>query len=236
MGSADDRPDRSHLVVLVLGSAVLFGGIGAATAGLRHESRLTSAGVWGLWGAAAGAAWYWRSRRATAFRSSFELASQTLTRPERTIAGGPPTAPARRYRNRPALALYAGLGALYLIFALVVTILAEPPPGPLAVLWSPLLLSASLLAATWLTYLDIGPDGLRVRTPRRRHTIAWSDLAEVRLVRRDSHDALMLTTTDGREIRTEAVRVADTGLGHTRAARAFADLEQAWRASSTVDE
>ena len=123
--------------------------------------------------------------------------------------------------------------AVYLGIAAVVRRIVEPPAGPgaLAVIWGVSLLPGWMLALAWFTYLDVGPAGLRIGRLLRRDTIAWSELREVRWLRKDDYDVLLLVRTDGREIKSNAVVVSNMGWGKKRGALVLADIERTWAAA-----
>jgi hypothetical protein len=94
--------------------------------------------------------------------------------------------------------------------------------------WGMTGLAGSFLAAVWLTYTEVGPHGLRVRTPTKLHTISWPDLGEVRSVRESVQDTIVFCTTDGRDVKAAGVAVAHIGLGRRAADRAVHDIERTW--------
>lgn len=49
--------------------------------------------------------------------------------------------------------------------------------------WAFAILAIGFLGSMWLTYTEVGPRGLRVRTPTKLNSISWPDLSEVRWVR-----------------------------------------------------
>jgi hypothetical protein len=74
--------------------------------------------------------------------------------------------------------------------------------------WTPVLLLIPLAVAAWVIRVgvDVGDDGLTVRTLAGRRTVGWSELAGIRVGERGD---LWLVTTGGTEVRLPIMRARD---------------------------
>ena len=74
--------------------------------------------------------------------------------------------------------------------------------------WTPVLLLIPLAVAAWVVRVgvDVGDDGLTARTLVGRRTVAWSELAGIRVGERGD---LWLVTTGGTEVRLPVMRARD---------------------------
>jgi hypothetical protein len=74
--------------------------------------------------------------------------------------------------------------------------------------WGPLVLLLPIAAAAWVLRvgLDIGDDGLTVRSVLGSRRVAWTELAGIRVARRG---ALWLVTTGGTDVRVPVMRARD---------------------------
>jgi hypothetical protein len=176
-------------------------------------------------GAAIGATWHWNARRAKAFRARFEPTEHVLTRPAASVGEDLRT---RRYGNGGV----AGIMTAGLSFAIVAGAALDEAPWAAAGFLAFALLCGATLVGALLTYTEVGVRGLRIRTPRRRLAVSWSELAEVRWDVVAGTYRLVLRTTDGREVTAAGIVIADTGDGRRRAARALAHIEAAWGRSA----
>lgn len=103
--------------------------------------------------------------------------------------------PARLRMNRTAL-IPVGLLALGTI------------PLAFAAPWTPVLLLIPLLIALWVLRVgvDIGADGLTVRSLAGRRRVPWPEVAGIRVAPRGD---LWLVTTAGTEVRMPVMRARD---------------------------
>jgi hypothetical protein len=105
------------------------------------------------------------------------------------------TSPARLRMSRTALLPVA-----------VLTVCAVPlaTAGP----WGPLVLLVPAAVAAWVLRVgvDVGEDGLTVRSLVGRRRVPWSELAGIRVARRGE---LWLVTTGGTEVRLPVMRARD---------------------------
>jgi hypothetical protein len=88
----------------------------------------------------------------------------------------------------------------------VLTVCAVPIAAVLP--WGPLVLLLPIAAAAWVLRvgLDIGDDGLTVRSVVGSRLVAWAELAGIRVADRG---ALWLVTTGGTEVRVPVMRARD---------------------------
>jgi hypothetical protein len=225
------QPSRvADLIGYVLLGGVVFAGVGALMSLFGEESFGEATGAGAVAGMLMGVLWFWQSQRAKTYRAGVDPTSTVLTPSEPAGMNAPPLgyAKARRYRNRAGTALAAVCLVGYAAFTFAVW---EAPDAPIwfrAVVGGMFALTSGWLGAVWLTYTEVGPDGLRVRTPTRRHTVDWSNHSEVRWRREPNADVLLFCTKDGREIKAAGVGVTDMGYGKKRAALAMADIEKTW--------
>src|SRR3712207_8855866 len=81
---------------------------------------------------------------------------------------------------------------------------------PLALVapWTPVLLLVPLTVAAWVVRVgvDVGDRGLTVRGLAGRRTVAWSELAGIRV---DPRGGLWLVTRGGTEVRLPVMRARD---------------------------
>ena len=105
------------------------------------------------------------------------------------------TSPARLRMNRTAL-FPVGLLALCTI------------PLAFAAPWTPVLLLIPLAVAVWVLRagVDIGDDGLTVRSLAGQLQVPWAEVAGIRVARRGE---LWLVTTRGTELRLPVMRARD---------------------------
>ena len=105
------------------------------------------------------------------------------------------TPPARLRMSRTALLPVA-----------VLAVCAVPLAG--AGPWGPLVLLVPAAAAAWVLRVgvDIGDDGLTVRSVFGRRSVPWSELAGIRVARRGE---LWLVTTRQTEVRLPVMRARD---------------------------
>jgi hypothetical protein len=105
------------------------------------------------------------------------------------------TSPARLRMSRTALLPVA-----------VLTVCAVPlaTAGP----WGPLVLLVPAAVAAWVLRVgvDVGEDGLTVRSLVGRRRVPWGELAGIRVARRGE---LWLVTTGGTEVRLPVMRARD---------------------------
>jgi hypothetical protein len=233
VSTADDPSGRASKIRALVGRMLLGAGLLAVLGALTSQLEGESLGEATIGGAVAGLLigvfWFWQSQRAHAYRSSVDPTGTVLTRSNRAGTSTPlRSAKARRYKNRPGTVLASICLVGYAAFVTAVWVAADAPVWVRAFFSGLFLLTSSWLVATWLTYTEVGPNGLKVRTPTRRHAIEWSDLSEVRWQRESNRDVLLFRTKDGREIKAAGVDVTDMGYGKERATRAMADIEQTW--------
>jgi hypothetical protein len=210
--------------------AFLFGALGAA-AGL-FSGDATDGAIGGAFvGVLIGASWYWRFLRAQEYRGSFDPAGRTLTRPERAVTDTPPGNRPVVRRYRASVLLLALAVVSFAGFTTIAILAAGAPKAPAMIalfFWGMVALSGWFLWSVVFTYTEVGPRGLRVRTPTKVQAISWPELAEVRWNRDTAHDRLLFATVDGREIKSTGAVVTDEGFGQRRALRMLADIRKAW--------
>jgi Bacterial PH domain len=102
---------------------------------------------------------------------------------------------ARLRLNRTAL-LPVGL-----LFLAMLPVAAAAP-------WTPVVLLVPLVVAAWVTRVgvDVGDDGITVRSLLGRRTVPWTELAGIRVAERGE---LWLVTTHGTEVRVPVLRARD---------------------------
>jgi hypothetical protein len=105
------------------------------------------------------------------------------------------TAPARLRMSRTTLVPVA------LLFVCVIPLASARP-------WTLVFLLVPLAAAAWVLRVgvDVGDDGLTVRSTVGARRVAWNELAGIRIGRRRE---LWLVTTQGTEVRLPVLRVGD---------------------------
>jgi len=174
--------------------------------------------------------WQWQGWRTDRYRSQHDPPGPTLTweslpRTDQLPAvgrhGAPPT----------TTILLLSLLAICVPIVIVGSVTEEPAWAWLVVWVVFTVLFGALLWTVLYTYTEVGPDGIRLNKPFRSQMIRWSELAEVGWVRDRFQDVVMLSTVDGRRIRTVGVAVSPTGVGLRRALRMLADIEKTWAAS-----
>lgn len=81
-------------------------------------------------------------------------------------------------------------------------------PLAFAAAWTPVLLVIPLAVALWVLRVgvDIGGDGLTVRSLAGQRKVAWTDVAGIRVARRGD---LWLVTTRGTEVHLPVIRARD---------------------------
>jgi hypothetical protein len=89
----------------------------------------------------------------------------------------------------------------------VLTVCAVPIAAVLP--WGPLVLLLPIAAAAWVLRvgLDIGDDGLTVRSVLGSRRVAWTELAGIRVAGRGG--GLWLVTTYGTDVRVPVMRARD---------------------------
>jgi hypothetical protein len=104
-------------------------------------------------------------------------------------------APARLRMSRTAL-LPVGL-----LFLAMLPVAAARP-------WTPVVFVIPLVVAAWVVRVgvDVGDDGITVRSLLARRTVGWPELAGIRVADRDE---LWLVTTHGTEVRVPVLRARD---------------------------
>jgi hypothetical protein len=104
--------------------------------------------------------------------------------------------PARLRMSRTAL-----LPVVLLVLCTVPIAAAAPP-------WTAIALLVPLLAAAWVVRVgvDVGEDGLTVRSLAGQRRVGWGELAGIRVADRGE---LWLVTTGGTEVRLPVLRARD---------------------------
>ena len=90
----------------------------------------------------------------------------------------------------------------------VVLLLLCVVPLASAAPWTPVFLVLPLLAAAWVVRVgvDVAEDGITARTLAGRRTVAWAELAGIRIGERGE---LWLVTTGGTEVGLPVLRARD---------------------------
>ena len=104
-------------------------------------------------------------------------------------------APARLRMSRTAL-LPVGL-----LFLAMLPVAAAAP-------WAPVIFVVPLVLAAWVVRVgvDVGDEGITVRSLLAQRTVGWPELAGIRVAERG---ALWLVTTHGTEVRVPVLRARD---------------------------
>lgn len=235
MTSTDAPPPDHHWAVALarrlLSGVLLMVSVKVAYALVVGHSVGAAAGEGAAMGAGLGVAWQWNARRANAFRARFEPTRPSISHP---FAAVDAELPIRRYGDRWHVPVFAVPLAGFLLFA---ALAASSNAGPwvTAGLFALALVPGAALLALLLTYTEVGPSGLRIRTPRRRQDVSWAEVAQVRWDFVDSEYRLMVATTDGREVPAAGIVIHETGTGRKRADRALAHIEAAWSRAGFLD-
>ena len=103
--------------------------------------------------------------------------------------------PARLRMSRTALL------PVVLLFLATLPVAASGP-------WGPVVFLLPFAVAAWVARVgvDVGDDGITVRSLVGRRTVAWAELAGIRVAERG---ALWLVTTHGTEVRMPVLRARD---------------------------
>jgi hypothetical protein len=104
-------------------------------------------------------------------------------------------APARLRMSRTALL------AVGLLFLAMLPVAAARP-------WTPVLLLIPVVVAAWVVRagVDVGDDGITVRSLLAQRSVPWADLAGIRVADRGE---LWLVTTRGTQVRMPVLRARD---------------------------
>lgn len=140
----------------------------------------------------------------------------------------PKSEPPRRYRA-PIVGWIFNLSIL-MVFLLVavasIIVRAELPI--VAAMWVMVLVAIYVCWTMPVTYVDIGPDDILIRTSRKTRIIAWDDLDEIRWVSERYAEFAYFCTSDGRQVKSP-FGVSPLGVGERHVRRMVDDAEQTWR-------
>jgi hypothetical protein len=212
-------------------ACALVGGFGFSLLALWYGEGVAGHAMAGaLVGPVIGVHWRWSNRRAELYRSKHNPPGPTLTLESLRRVDH---VPAERRYGAPAATTIFLLSLLALCIPLVVLgALNQEPAWAWLVVWVVVSLPlGGLLWTVLYTYTEVGPDGIMLNKPIRPKMVLWSELAEVGWRREPFADIVVLSTLDGRKLKTVGIAVSRTGMGRTRALRMLADIERAWAAS-----
>jgi hypothetical protein len=220
--------DTLRAWAIYLGICALLGSGGFSLLGLWDGQGIADhAMVGAVLGPALGVQWRWSNHRAEKYRSKYDPPGPTLTLASLPLTHQPPAE--RRYGAPPGTTMLLWSLLLICIPLVIIGSLTQEPAWAWLVIWVVVTVPlGGLLWTVLYTFTEISPDGILLKKPLKSRLVRWSELAEVGWQRDPFADVVVLSTLDGRKVKTVGIAISRTGGGRKRVLRMLADIEQGW--------